>query len=276
MNYDTLLLDSPFLAHRSFALHNRLTTSTGIDATLIHNFIRSLGPLKRKFPDAEMKFAWESYGTVQWRRELYPSYKPPKFVNDGYKEQVRDLQRLLSNLGYKLYYANGNEADDTIASLCDSSTGNVCIFTVDKDLMQLVNNSVHVYNGKELFTERDVFEKFGVYPLQIPDLLAIWGDTADNIEGLPGFGFKKSVEVIEKYQRIESIPKEHPLSKSMDKLILNKKLTTLNRSCHIISYVPQPFVPISSIISKYELKQVGEHIEDYRSNYNEQRQTTFI
>ena len=213
LNYDMLLIDSPYLSHRSFSLQNRLTTSTGLDATLIHNFIRSLGPLKRKFPNAEMIFTWESYGSSQWRRELYPSYKPPKFVNDGYKEQVRDLQRLLSNIGYQQFYSNGNEADDVIASLCDLSKDNVCIFTVDKDLMQLINNTTHLYNGKELFEEHDVFEKFGVYPLQIPDLLAIWGDVSDNIEGIPGFGFKKSVEIIEKYHRIESIPKEHPLSK---------------------------------------------------------------
>jgi DNA polymerase I len=274
--YDTLLLDAPYLSHRSFALHNRLTTSTGLDSTLIHNFIRSLGPLKRKFPDAKFEFAWESYGTSQWRRELYPSYKPPRFVNDGYKEQVRDLQRLLSNLGYKQYYSPGNEADDVIARLCQMSEGNTCIFTVDKDLMQLINHSVHMYNGKELFESNDVKNRYLVDPLQIPDLLAIWGDVSDNIEGIESFGLKKSAEVINKFGDIEHIPENHSLRKQYAKIELNKKITTLNSNCPLVDYKPLPFASTNDIITKYELKSIGENIENYRSEYDGTRQTTFV
>jgi DNA polymerase-1 len=266
LEYDLLLIDSPFLSHRSFSLQNRLTTSTGLDATLIHNFIRSLGPLKRKFPSAEMVFCFESYGTTQWRKELYPNYKPSKHVCDTYKEQVRDLQRLLSNLGYKLYYAPGNEADDVIATLSTNSSGNVCIFTVDKDLMQLVNHSVHMFNGKELFMEKDVFNKYLVSPNQIPDLLSVWGDVSDNIEGIESFGLKKAAELINKYGHIENIPESEPIHKQLVKLKLNKQLTTLNTSCPLVSYKPTPFSSTKDIISRYELKQIGENIENYRSN----------
>ena len=272
-----LLIDSPYLSHRSFSLQNRLTTSTGLDATLIHNFIRSLGPLKRKFPNAEMIFTWESYGSSQWRRELYPSYKPPKFVNDGYKEQVRDLQRLLSNIGYQQFYSNGNEADDVLARLCyDNVDKNIVIFTVDKDIMQLINNNVHIYNGKELFEEHDVKNKYLVSPNQIPDLLAIWGDVSDNIDGIESYGFKKSVEIINKFGDIEHIPENHPLRKQFSKIEMNKKLTTLNSRCNIVDYKPLPFVSTKDIITKYELKQLGENIENYRSNENESRQTSLI
>ena len=261
-----LLIDSPFLSHRSFSLQNKLTTSTGLDATLIHNFIRSLGPLKRKFPSAEMVFAFESYGTTQWRKELYQNYKPSKHVCDDYKEQVRDLQRLLSNLGYKLYYSPGNEADDVIATLSINSNKNVCMLTVDKDLMQLLCDSIHMYNGKELFTEKDVFNKYLVYPHQIPDLLAVWGDVSDNIEGIESFGLKKSAELVNRYGHIENIPESEPIHKQIAKIKLNKQLTTLNTSCPLVNYKPLPFVSTNDIISKYELKQISESIESYKNN----------
>jgi len=276
LKYSQLLLDAPYLAHRSFNLNRRLTTSTGLDSTLIHNFIRSLNPLKHKFPETEFIFCWESYGTSQWRRELYPNYKPPKMVDDGYKTQVRDLQRLLMNLGYKQFYSPSNEADDVIATLCRFNTNPVMIFTVDKDMMQLINHSVHMYNGKFIFMSKDVKEKYLVLPEQIPDLLAVWGDTSDNIDGIESFGLKKASELVNKYGDIEHIPETEPIYKQMNKLKLNKRLTTLNSSCSLVNYKPLPVISTPELLNKYELRSIGNNIEEYRSNEYGTTQTTFI
>jgi 5'-3' exonuclease len=147
---------------------------------------------------------------------------------------------------------------------------------VDKDMMQLINDKVHMYNGKELFEAKDVKNKYLVEPEFIPDLLAIWGDVSDNIEGIPSYGLVKSADIVNQYGHIEHIPKNHPLQKQYVKIEMNKKLTTLNSQATIVDYKPYPKCDTFDIIQRYELKSVGEHIEDYRSEHNENRQTTFI
>lgn len=277
LNYNTLLIDSPYLAYRSFNLNNRLTTSTGLDSTLIHNFIRSLGPLKRKFPDARFVFAWESYGTTQWRRKLYPDYKPHKLMEQDFFFQMKELQQLLLLLGYKQFTSDTNEADDVIATLTGLLDNLPCIiFTTDKDIMQLIIcKIIVVYNGKEIIDQIDVQNKFGIMPYQIPDLLAIWGDTSDNIEGIKGFGLKKSAKYIVDYGSVENLPDSPGFTKDLsllylnrNKILLNRQLTKLKNDCILKPIEKDNNITIDKVLDKYELKKIKERIDEYKAGMN--------
>jgi len=267
MNYKTLIVDGPYLAHRSYSAPYRLSYH-GLDATLMHGFIRSLNAIHKKFKRVELLIAWESHGTPSWRREQQPEYKPRRKADNQYINQVKDLQILLHLFGIKQFMAPKNEADDVIGALA-SNPDNLpaVIFTVDKDIMQMISNNCHLYDGKykEIFDSSKVKSRYGVYPHQIPDLLAIAGDSADNIQGIDGFGMKRTTALLNQYGIIEKIPNTEPINKHRIKMLFNKRLTLLNKNCLV---TPLDFNhnehTIESILDKYSLKKIKENIEEYK------------
>ena len=263
MKYNSLLIDGPFLSYKSYSAPYKLTTSGGLDATLIHTFFRSLNALKKRFSPSKVAVAWESYGTSSWRKEEYPGYKKGrKRMGNVYWESLVDVQSFLYLLGIEQFYAAHNEADDVIGKLVGD--GKTVIFTNDKDLMQLVNDNVFVWDGKMLFDAKEVKKKYLVEPYQIPDLLAMWGDHTDNIEGLKGYGRVKSAKVLRTYGDVEHIPEFEIIYKYRKKLLFNKKLTMLSNDC-TLRVMPKGKVndTIDSILDKYELKQIKETISEF-------------
>ena len=283
MVYDILLVDGPYLAHKAFLAPFKLTTSTGMDATMIQAFIRSLNATRKKVKPKQIIIAWESHGTPSWRRELYPAYKPSQPIDIQYVTELKDLQILLYLLNVTQYSAANNEADDVLATLVYNeryqdresrednlivaktlSLKNILIYTVDKDIMQLVDEHCQIYHdkAKKIFDINEVFLKFNIHPKLIPDLLAIMGDKADNIQGLNGYGNKKAVKLLEKYGNIESIKELD--KESMDMITKNKKLTLLNKQCKLRKALYKGEATIESIMDKYELKKMKESIEEYK------------
>ena len=266
MTCQTLLVDGPYLAHRSYAAPFKLTTSHGLDATIIPTFLRSLLACHKQFQPKETIIAWESHGTPSWRRAANPNYKPKQALDFNFINQVKDLQNLLYLLGIEQYYSPTNEADDVIATLCKPDT---LIYSVDKDLMQLLKQGVYQWTGKDMFDEFRVVEKFGVPPKLIPDLLALMGDASDNIIGIRGWGQKKSSKLIARYGQVEDwfSGKDNPSLTDNEymQVIKNKQLTTLNRNCELVKLkFTLVDLTIDAILNKYELKKLRESIDDYK------------
>jgi 5'-3' exonuclease len=263
VTYRKLLVDGPYLAHRSFTAPYKLTTKDGRDSTMIHNFLISINSLRKKFNPEIIEVTWESHGTKSWRREMYSDYKPSKGVDDAFIYQFDSIQLILYLLKVKQYYAPKNEADDVIASLNDSGIN--IIFTKDKDIFQIVDETTHVFDGKKVFKKQDVIEKFGVEPKYIADLLAIAGDTSDNIIGLNGYGPKKSAQIIQSYQTIENwIKNENFTEETKNLLRINKKLTRLNSKCKPIELTFETNKTDVEILTNYELNRLKDKIHELR------------
>ena len=261
MNYDILLIDGPYLAHRSYCAPFKTTTSTGLESHAILSFMNTLLMLKKKFQPKQTLVAWESYGTPSWRRELYSTYKPPKKPDQSFIDQTKDIMSLLSALHIHLYSAPNNEADDVIAHFTMKYEGmNTVIFTVDKDMMQLIFHNTDIYNGKQICDINYVVNKFGVHPLQIPDLLANVGDSADNIDGIPKYGYKRASKLLRANHRLRFIPQSTFTSDEWKTLNLNYKLTCLNYDCNPILYKPEKEYTIEEICNKYELDKIKKKL----------------
>ena len=103
------------------------------------------------------------------------------------------------------------EADDVIGTLAEKASAagfDVVIVTMDKDFFQLVRDGIRVFNPRDEGTWYDaagVKEKFGVAPEQVVDVLALMGDTIDNIKGVPGIGEKGARELIATYGSLENL-----------------------------------------------------------------------
>ncbi|WP_210498229.1 5'-3' exonuclease [Vibrio crassostreae] len=166
-----------------------------------------------------------------FRHRLFPDYKgnrPPK--PEAFQIQRKLLPHYMMENGFPVLKIEDVESDDVIGTIvhkCRQSpvTIKVVIFTRDKDLYQLIDDNVMIYDGKELIDTSKVIEKKGVVPNKIADMLALVGDTADNIEGVQGVGEKTAVKVLQHMSFDDIVANPEELLK-MD--IRNKKAIVAN------------------------------------------------
>ncbi len=180
-----------------------------------------------------------------FRSELYPEYKanreaPP----EDFAPQVERIVELCGMMNIPVIGVEGFEADDVIATICDQLAGRDDVLTHivsrDKDLQQLLSDRVvmfDIHKDETIDVESLINEK-GVTPAQVLDMLALMGDSVDNIPGVPGIGPKTAAKLIAKYGSIDELldhtdeltPKQREnVEATRDKLPLNRKLVALVR-----------------------------------------------
>ncbi len=161
-----------------------------------------------------------------WRKELDPTYKAQREKQDaGFYDCLSRTKERLTADGFPLLQVEGNEADDVIASLCRAARTavlDVIVASPDKDLLQLVRNATsegdtfvkQLRTHKmflpddvtvKLYDEAMVEEEFGVPPHKLGDYLALVGDVADNIAGIPGVGGKSAALILKEYGSINGL-----------------------------------------------------------------------
>jgi DNA polymerase-1 len=171
---------------------------------------------------------------------MYPEYKANRVQVNAVSVQELVVRRLIELLGICSVAASGYEADDLIASVTVKFKDkyDIVIVTGDKDMLQLVDDKVTVYDSmKDIFyTEKTALEKFGVKPDQISDYLALVGDKVDNIPGVRGIGPKAAQDLLslckstdEIIHRLPSMPTKYQekLIKDLEALKISRKLTEL-------------------------------------------------
>ena len=149
-----------------------------------------------------------------FRNDLFEGYKTGEGVPEDLFAQFGLAERAARALGIEAWPMVEFEADDAIASAVarwkdDARVEKIVVCSVDKDLMNLVEGSrVTVWDRRRklTYTESEVAERFGVQPSSIPDYLALVGDSADGIPGIPRWGAKGTAAVLSEYGRMEDIP----------------------------------------------------------------------
>jgi 5'-3' exonuclease len=149
-----------------------------------------------------------------FRNELYPGYKTGAGIDPDLLAQFSLAEEAVSALGIVIWPMVEFEADDAIATAAvrfkdQPGVDQVVICSPDKDLTQLVSGDHVVCWDRRrdiTYNETAVVEKYGVPPASIPDWLALMGDSADGIPGIPTWGAKSAAELLSKYQHIEAIP----------------------------------------------------------------------
>lgn len=151
-----------------------------------------------------------------FRNELYPGYKTGEGVDPDLLAQFPLAEEAVAALGVVVWPMVEFEADDALASATarfkiDKRLEQIVICSPDKDLAQLVEGSHIVCWDRRrdiVIDEAGVVEKYGVRPVSIPDWLALVGDSADGIPGIPGWGAKSASAVLSRFEHIESIPED--------------------------------------------------------------------
>lgn len=208
------LIDAMTFAFRAyFAIRSAMTDANGRPTNAVYGFTRVLLKVLREHEPSHVAVVFDAPGG-SFRNELYPEYKANRdAAPEDLVEQFPRMYEVVRALNLPLFVVPGVEADDVIATLArqgEAAGMEVALVSGDKDLLQLVSETVRVFdpskgdNGVWQGPE-DVAERFGAGPEHVVDALALIGDSADNVPGVRGIGEKTAKKLLEKYGSLEGI-----------------------------------------------------------------------
>jgi DNA polymerase-1 len=205
-----VLVDGSSYLFRAYHAMPPLNNSKGMPTGAIKGVVNMMRSLAKDYANANIVVVFDAKGPT-FRNEMYAEYKahrPP--MPDDMRPQIEPIHQIIKAMGLPLLMISGVEADDVIGTLAAQATAqgiDTLISTGDKDMAQLVSPHVGLVNTmtNTYLNQEGVLEKFGVRPDQIIDYLAIVGDTADNIPGVPGAGPKTAVKWLTAYDTLENL-----------------------------------------------------------------------
>jgi len=241
MSKKLLLIDGSSFLFRAYHAVPPLSNAEGMPTNAIFGVANMLRRLISDHKTDYFTVVFDAPGG-SFRNELYSEYKahrPP--MPDDLRVQIQPLHDLIRAMGLPLIMESGVEADDVIGALTHLAVDagfQVVISTGDKDMAQLVSGQVTLENtmSNTVTDVQGVIDKFGVTPEQIIDYLALMGDSADNIPGVPKVGPKTAAKWLAQYQTLENLVVHadeikgkvgESLRASLGELPLSKQLTTI-------------------------------------------------
>jgi len=287
-----LLIDGHYYVYRSFFAIPNLSNSRGEPTNAIFGFTKTLRLMVKHLQPELGAVVWDE-GVPQKRVELQPAYKETrKEMTKPMIPQLDFIQKTLTSLlGFKNILVPNTEADDLMGcyamAACKRRGMEVVLATNDKDLYQLVGSCVKVYttakadlaSPKDAFAllgEDQVTAKWEVPPKLIGDILALTGDSVDNIPGI-GLGRKTAAALIREFgglepllanvDKVKSARTREKLASARDQILQNRKMVDLD--CHLELPVPiddlriEPDYPaLITELEKCEFKSLLQEVRD--------------
>jgi len=278
------LVDGSSYIFRAFYAIQSLSTSNGQPTNAIYGFIRMVQKLIKEEQPDKLAIIFDCREPT-FRDEIYSEYKANrKEPPDDLIPQFPYFNPVVEALGITNLSMAGYEADDilgTIAERAKNDDYDVVIVTGDKDLMQLVDDHVTLYDTmKERWIGSDeVKEKFGVLPNRVVDVMSLMGDSSDNIPGVSGVGVKSAMALIQQFGDLENLLQNidkvtntrarNALKGGLESAELSRKLVTIKRDVPIeydlndfVLHGPDP-QKVKSLFSKLEFfKLVREMVPE--------------
>lgn len=219
------LIDGNSYFYRAYHATKGLSNSKGLPTNAIYIFTNMIFKvLKERMPDA-IAIAFDTHEPTE-RHIIYEDYKAqrPETPQD-LLIQIPHIKEIIRAFGITTFEIPGYEADDiicTIALKAVSEGAKVFILSGDKDMMQIVGENIWIYDPMKdlLIDEQQVIKRFGVLPGKIPEIMALSGDTVDNIPGVRGIGEKTAREILNEAGCLDALI-DNP------ELISNKRLQNL-------------------------------------------------
>ncbi len=253
------LIDGNSYIYRAFHAIKGLTNSKGFPTNAIYGFTNMLMKIVRdKKPDA-LCIAFDTSAPTE-RHIIYEAYKAqrPKMPDD-LSVQIPHIKEIVKAFKFPVLEMPGYEADDIICTLAKKAADlghTVYIVSGDKDMMQAVGERIFIFDPmKDVVIDRTgVVERFGVEPERVPEVMAIAGDSIDNIPGVKGLGEKRAKELLDEAGSLDALI-EHPenitneryrqmIIENMEDLKMSKVLATIDMN-----------VPVDADIRSFAIKE---------------------
>ncbi len=232
-----------FRAYHAMARQRGMSTRKGLPTAAIYVFVNMLRKLRDDFSPQYLAAVFD-VAAPTFRDQQYKAYKANRKEMPGdLAQQIPYIRRALEAYRIPILEVSGYEADDVIGTLATKATAqdrHVYVVSSDKDMLQLVNDRVLVLNPPKdnlICDAAKVEEILGVPPERVVDVMALRGDSIDNIPGAPGIGDKGSVEIIQRFGSLESAldhaaeverkTYRESLQNNRDQILLSKDLVTI-------------------------------------------------
>ncbi len=211
-----LIIDSNSIINRAFYGVRYLSAKDGTPTNAIFGFLKTLFKLIDETAPDYICAAFDLKAPT-FRHKMYAEYKAQrKPMPEDLVRQMPIAKEILTKMGVTILEKEGYEADDiigTISRLCEEKGTECLIATGDKDDLQLASDKTKVIltvtkggvNETVYYSDKEVFEKYGVTPAEFIDVKALMGDSSDNIPGVAGIGEKTALSLIQKNKNIENI-----------------------------------------------------------------------
>jgi DNA polymerase-1 len=241
------LIDASAFIFRAFYAVRPLSNKSGLPTNAVFGFAQMIIKILEDLRPTHIAVVYDA-GSVTFRKEMYDQYKANRSaMPEDLVPQIPYIKKFVECLHLPSFELAGFEADDVIGTLADraahlsSDQADVAIVSSDKDLMQLVNDRIYLYDTMKdvRYFPEQVKEKLGVLPELVADYLGIVGDTSDNIPGVKGIGPKGAVALLEQfgsmeamYENLDQVKKDgqrKSLAECKDIALLSKKLATVKR-----------------------------------------------
>ena len=269
-----ILVDGSSYLFRAYHAMPEMSNSKREPTGTIYGVINMMRRLLKDYNPEHLAVVFDAKGKT-FRNDMYKEYKanrPP--MPDDLRDQIEPIHNIIKAMGLPLVCVSGVEADDVIGTLSEQATAlgiDTIISTGDKDMAQLVNKHVSLVNTMtDVNMNIDgVKEKFGVAPERIIDYLALIGDTADNVPGVPKVGPKTAVKWLELYDSLDGIMKNaeeitgkvgENLRNFMSELPLSRDLVTIKCDVELdgdpktLKRENPDYAALSELFSHYEFK----------------------
>ncbi|MEZ5315409.1 MAG: DNA polymerase I [Chlamydiales bacterium] len=234
---------SGYLFRAYFALPP-MVSPQGESTNGLYGFIRSILKLFKDFNPEHIIAVFDSPDNKKKRIEIYEKYKANRLrLYEDLPQQIERAKEFCDLIGIPQIQVPEVEADDTMGSIAVWAAAkgtNVYLCTSDKDFAQLVNDRIFILNTWKdnlIIDKKKVEELYGVPPEKIIDLLAIVGDSSDNIPGVKGFGPKTTISLLNEFGSLETLlanadkikgeKKQKILKEESDIALISKKLATI-------------------------------------------------
>jgi DNA polymerase I len=207
------LIDGSSQMYRAYhAFRGRgLSNQEGQTTHAVYVFVTMLRKLMNDHHPEYIAASFDLAGRT-FRDDLVADYKANRVaMPDDLAEQIAWVHEACEAMGVPIITAEGYEADDVIGTMAKRAVGegfDVAIVSIDKDFFQLVGDGIRVYDPREegaWFDAAGVVEKFGVVPARVTDVLALVGDTSDNVAGVPGVGKKGAIDLITAHGSLDAL-----------------------------------------------------------------------
>jgi len=271
-----LLVDGMAGAYRFYFAIQNISTGDGQPTNAVFGFIRMMQQLLRVWKPTHCAVVFDG-GIPPLRLALVPGYKANrKPMPDSLRSQLPILNAYLDAAAIVAVRLDACEADDVIATLASRASdagSEVMVATSDKDMFQLVSENVRIVSlagEPTMLDAQAILAKTGVSPVQIPDWLALTGDNADNIRGVPGIGPKTAAKLLGQFGQIEDVyTRLHEvenqkirqlLDENRDIVARNQKMVRLDCAVEgvpaweTLRRAAEPVGPLLAFYRRYELR----------------------
>jgi DNA polymerase I len=269
-----LAIDGDSLAHRAYhALPKSIRGAGGRPANALVGFGNFLLRLWEVEQPAGVLAAWDTLDSPTYRNEALPGYQSGRVFEDAIVEQLAALPGLVESFGFVAPKAAGYEADDFLAAAAAAWPGQVLVATSDRDAFQLVSERVTVLQPVRGVSElarigpAEVRERYGVEPEQVPDFIALRGDSSDRIPGAPGVGPKSAANVLAQFGTLEAALEAGRFEPIADDLRLYRRIATMDAAAPLptLAVTPPDWMRAEAAARELGLNAMARRIAEHAS-----------